>query len=187
MNSKEYEYELELNQNLINNILYLRELIQRRQQQNTSNISNTSNNFNASDTSNTTSNYTSFTFTLDNFIDMMFLDNNIQDTNNTNFLNYYNLLDNFNLLDHFDDNFLEYLNFEDVKVTLTDEQIKELPVVIVTNNNIFNDICSICLEKYNCDDKLIELKCKHYYHYDCIYPWLFKESTKCPSCRQPTI
>lgn len=171
MNSQEYEYELELNQNLINNILYLREFIQRRQlNTSTSNTSNTS-------TSNTF-NYTSFTFTLDNFIDMMFLDNNIGDIN-SNFL-----LDHFNLLD---DNFLEYLNLEDVKVTLTDEQIKELPVVIVTNDNIFNDVCSICLEKYNYNDKLIELKCKHYYHYDCIYPWLFKESTKCPSCRQPTI
>jgi len=42
-------------------------------------------------------------------------------------------------------------------------------------------ICAICLE--NDDKKIIALKCKHTYHYDCIKTWKDKQPT-CPECRK---
>lgn len=42
--------------------------------------------------------------------------------------------------------------------------------------------CSICLDKFNDTDKVIVLKCKHYFHKNCIEKW-FEEQSTCPICR----
>ncbi|XP_044477193.1 uncharacterized RING finger protein C2A9.04c-like [Mangifera indica] len=44
--------------------------------------------------------------------------------------------------------------------------------------------CSICLEEFNVGDELCRLPCSHFYHEDCIVPWLEKSHT-CPLCRFP--
>ena len=43
--------------------------------------------------------------------------------------------------------------------------------------------CSICLEPFILQDKVIILKCKHGYHEDCIKHWFESENQTCPMCR----
>lgn len=86
------------------------------------------------------------------------------------------------------DNFIEDLILEDVKVTLSNEQMNNLQKIKLEKNNIMNYTkdCLVCLESLNLNDDLLLLKCNHYFHYTCIHPWLTKESTKCPTCRHPS-
>lgn len=43
--------------------------------------------------------------------------------------------------------------------------------------------CSICLNFDSINDKIVELPCKHNYHYNCISNWI-NISNKCPLCKQ---
>ena len=42
--------------------------------------------------------------------------------------------------------------------------------------------CSICREKINRLDSVVELPCLHKFHKNCIYRW-FDSHTTCPMCR----
>ena len=44
------------------------------------------------------------------------------------------------------------------------------------------DECGICLSSYQDREVLVELPCEHFYHQNCLLPWL-KQSPQCPSCR----
>lgn len=96
------------------------------------------------------------------------------------------ILDNLTSEFYTEFNFMD--NLEDVKVTLSNEQINKLQKIKLDENNIINytNNCSICLESCNINEDLLVLKCNHYFHYTCIHPWLTKESTKCPTCRHPS-
>ena len=82
----------------------------------------------------------------------------------------------------------EYDDLEDVKVTLSEDEFNNLETKI-SEDMIINKQCNICLEDLILDketsfeNKLINLKCNHIYHRDCIKEWLTKQSTKCPTCR----
>lgn len=85
------------------------------------------------------------------------------------------------------DNFENFDDLQDVKVTLSQNELNKLEIVILDKTNIskYNTCnCSICLEEFCLNNKIINLKCNHFFHYNCIYNWLSKESTKCPTCRQ---
>ncbi|CAK4084975.1 unnamed protein product [Aphanomyces euteiches] len=44
--------------------------------------------------------------------------------------------------------------------------------------------CSICLEEYDASKDMIQAKCSHVFHEDCLIEWLkVKSSNKCPYCR----
>ena len=47
-------------------------------------------------------------------------------------------------------------------------------------------MCSICLDEYTDDDKIIKLTCNHIYHKGCIKEW-FKVNKNCPNCRKNII
>jgi len=42
--------------------------------------------------------------------------------------------------------------------------------------------CSICLEKFNINEKVFKTPCNHLFHATCITEWLYKNKT-CPICR----
>lgn len=42
--------------------------------------------------------------------------------------------------------------------------------------------CPICMEEFGIVTEASQLPCKHYFHYDCIVPWLNRSNT-CPLCR----
>jgi E3 ubiquitin-protein ligase RNF115/126 len=42
--------------------------------------------------------------------------------------------------------------------------------------------CSVCKDDFNEKEVVLNLPCKHYFHCDCILPWL-KEHNSCPTCR----
>lgn len=77
--------------------------------------------------------------------------------------------------------------FDDVKVTLDQEQFNKLKCDIVNHDNI-NEYklreCNICIEDYKEGNEVIELPCKHYFHKECIKNWLCDEKVTCPVCRK---
>jgi len=44
------------------------------------------------------------------------------------------------------------------------------------------DDCSICIGPMPEGDTLVQLQCGHFFHKDCLAPWL-KRSTYCPVCK----
>ena len=42
--------------------------------------------------------------------------------------------------------------------------------------------CVICLNNFNIGDNISTLKCKHTFHYDCLFDWI-KLKPECPLCR----
>lgn len=97
------------------------------------------------------------------------------------------LFTNFN--EFIEEQLQNYGDLEDVKVILSEEEFENLNRV-TDKSLIENKQCNICLEDLKDDEmikdnklNLIQLKCHHIYHKDCIKEWLTKQSTKCPSCR----
>ena len=45
--------------------------------------------------------------------------------------------------------------------------------------------CSICLELYQENDRIVQLTCNHIFHKDCIREWLQNKQNNCPLCRLP--
>jgi len=65
--------------------------------------------------------------------------------------------------------------------------IFKLPLYkIVLDDNLLLDECSICLENYKINDKIINLNCNHKFHKDCLKLWIKKNNT-CPQCRENII
>lgn len=46
--------------------------------------------------------------------------------------------------------------------------------------------CSICLDDYQDGSRIMQLKCNHLYHGECIEEWL-KTSAQCPDCRDTDL
>lgn len=46
--------------------------------------------------------------------------------------------------------------------------------------------CSICLNFDECEEKIVELKCKHKFHHHCISQWVSKVNS-CPMCKNQCI
>ena len=55
-----------------------------------------------------------------------------------------------------------------------------------SNDNLLLDECSICLERYVVNDKIINLDCRHSFHKGCLNEWL-KNNNTCPQCRENII
>lgn len=58
---------------------------------------------------------------------------------------------------------------------------------VVIRNNVKEEICSICLEELFPEDiensnQVIELKCTHMFHKECLDPWI-KTNKNCPLCK----
>jgi hypothetical protein len=71
--------------------------------------------------------------------------------------------------------------FQDVLVTLDDEDIEKLKIIELNKDSDNN--CSICLTGMLKNNKVIELNCLHTFHADCILKYLREYNYKCPVCR----
>ena len=59
--------------------------------------------------------------------------------------------------------------------------------VIYNEENLLNSSCTICLDDFQDDEKLMTLtECKHTFHKDCINSWLNTKQS-CPNCQQPVV
>ncbi|XP_062106403.1 E3 ubiquitin ligase BIG BROTHER-related [Humulus lupulus] len=62
--------------------------------------------------------------------------------------------------------------------------VENLPFVELTVEELQKDdvVCAVCKDKILVEEKVKRLPCCHYYHGDCIVPWLGIRNT-CPVCR----
>uniref|UniRef100_K3WUB1 RING-type domain-containing protein n=1 Tax=Globisporangium ultimum (strain ATCC 200006 / CBS 805.95 / DAOM BR144) TaxID=431595 RepID=K3WUB1_GLOUD len=49
------------------------------------------------------------------------------------------------------------------------------------------EVCAICLEDFQVGHNVKVLPCQHFYHVECIDPWLERQSSCCPLCKQDAI
>ena len=82
---------------------------------------------------------------------------------------------------------LNPVHMEDVRVTLEDndlDSIKKIKYSDLKNTEDVEKKCAICMTKFDDEETLCVLKCKHIFHEDCIKEWLKDYSYKCPVCRE---
>ncbi|OMJ81682.1 hypothetical protein SteCoe_17791 [Stentor coeruleus] len=63
--------------------------------------------------------------------------------------------------------------------------VRNLATVKMTADIIRNNTtCTVCQEDFKIGENARKLACDHYFHEDCLMPWLQVQNT-CPSCRNP--
>lgn len=129
------------------------------------------------------------------------LNNNIEPTNNpprSFFGGMFDLITEFFPLEHTDrtefpmDNlFTQFVNMtlnqeQPQPETATEEMIRELGSYrrIKDNDKLLEEECSICTSKYQKNEGIRELPCKHYFHKRCVDKWLKTGGLSCPYCRK---
>lgn len=74
-----------------------------------------------------------------------------------------------------------------VKTTVSEDAINELQTMkyseLDEQHRERHDKCSICLSEFEKTDTVRLLKCEHFFHQDCIDPYLKNYNNKCPMCR----
>lgn len=58
----------------------------------------------------------------------------------------------------------------------------KLTCLKINNTNKPDDVCSICLNEFQCGETVCNLDCNHNFHKSCIAEWFDKHST-CPICK----
>jgi hypothetical protein len=69
------------------------------------------------------------------------------------------------------------------KVRLSPAQALKLPKRPFAESDA-DENCCICLEPYAHGAIITTLRCKHYFHHDCIKPWLQEQQRVCPICKR---
>jgi len=62
--------------------------------------------------------------------------------------------------------------------------VDKLPTVVITREDVLNEraLCAVCKDQIEVNEEVKRLPCSHWYHGDCILPWLGIRNT-CPVCR----
>lgn len=62
--------------------------------------------------------------------------------------------------------------------------VEDLPLIILSESNVqlSGGVCAVCKDEVSVGDGVRKLPCSHYYHGDCILPWLAIRNS-CPICR----
>ncbi|CRG94130.1 RING zinc finger protein, putative [Plasmodium gallinaceum] len=75
-----------------------------------------------------------------------------------------------------------YLNSLENYDKSEENNINEKKDVAILKNNLTEEQCAVCFEKFQDYDKCIKLICLHTYHWKCVKNW-FKFNLTCPCCR----
>ncbi|CAH9082484.1 unnamed protein product [Cuscuta europaea] len=93
------------------------------------------------------------------------------------------------ILDHNDGEALSIGAFPPARPEAAPEPvIAAIPTVKISESHLAADDsahCTVCLEAFEVGVEVRELRCKHFYHNDCILPWL-RSTNSCPICRRET-
>lgn len=71
--------------------------------------------------------------------------------------------------------------------TITLEQFNSIPCQRFSELKLENkcsENCSICQESYKNEDNIVQLKCNHIFHKECLENWLLNYNCVCPICRR---
>ncbi len=77
---------------------------------------------------------------------------------------------------------IDFGSLIDVQMILDPNDLAKLKSKPVTKKYL-TETCSICINNYKKDERYILLKCKHFFHEECIKNWLTEYSYKCPMCQ----
>ena len=69
------------------------------------------------------------------------------------------------------------------KYVISDEAKKKLKVIQYNSEDCVNDACPISQEKFEIEEEITILPCKHGFKSEYIENWLTKQSCECPVCR----
>ncbi|CAH9082924.1 unnamed protein product [Cuscuta epithymum] len=78
-----------------------------------------------------------------------------------------------------EDSFFEFFSSSTSPPSTLEPIVDRLPVVEVAHSAS----CSICMDEFELGTGASQLPCKHFFHKDCIAPWLDRSKT-CPLCRR---
>jgi hypothetical protein len=121
--------------------------------------------------------------------------NNDNDNNDNNNDNDVESEDNIDTINSFANTIFQILSLQnepdyfnsdnilsDVIITTDEHDLKTLKTYKLENNLDIN--CTICIENMKKDETILELKCSHTFHRDCIKQYLENYNYKCPICRE---
>lgn len=68
------------------------------------------------------------------------------------------------------------------------EQVVKLPTVKISDDQVkSNNLqCTVCMDDFQVGDSARQLQCEHFFHEDCILPWLELHAS-CPICRKTFV
>lgn len=67
-----------------------------------------------------------------------------------------------------------------VPKTVSEIFLQSLTVIVVEEDKLFGELCSICMEVYQLQEMAKQLPCSHMFHVKCIDNWLSNASPNCP-------
>jgi len=69
------------------------------------------------------------------------------------------------------------------KKTVKKETLTTLTEKTIDEEVQRNELCTVCMFNYELGDKVKYLPCRHYFHVDCIVPYLSSYGQNCPVCK----
>jgi hypothetical protein len=184
--------------NLLNNMLILmltsedsRHFYHSENEQLSNNNNNNDNNNNDNNNNNNNDNYNNY-----NNNDNNNNNNNNNDTDNDNDTDNVESEDNIHTINNFANTIFQILSLQneptdyfnsdnilsDVVITTDEDDLKTLKTYKLEDNLDIN--CTICIENMKKNETILELKCSHTFHCDCIKQYLENYNYKCPICRE---
>jgi len=69
------------------------------------------------------------------------------------------------------------------KKTVAQETLTTLTEKNIDSEDLLSEVCTVCMFNYEMGDPVKYLPCKHFFHVDCIVPYLSNYGQACPVCK----